>query len=181
MATVDSMALLDVLHNCAMDREADFLQGALWKLVQALMEAEASSQVGAQRYERSEQRQTRRNGHRERDGDTRMGTLPLQIPKLRKGTYFPSFLEPRRRNERALLAVVQEAYVHGVSTRKVDDRVKSLGMEGISKSEVSRIVPQSHYKGTGLFTLNLGRPPHRPDDPERHIGAYRLSRANYTT
>jgi putative transposase len=139
MATVDSMALLDVLHNCGMDREADSLQGALWKLVQALMEAEAASQVGAQKYERSEQRQTRRNGHRERDGDTRVGTLPLQIPKLRKGTYFPSFLEPRRRSERALLAVVQEAYVHGVSTRKVDDLVKSLGMEGISKSEVSRI------------------------------------------
>lgn len=139
MATVDSMALLDVLNNCGMGGDADFLRRALRTVVQALMEAEAASQVGAQKYERSEQRQTRRNGHRERDWDTRVGTLPLQIPKLRKGTYFPSFLEPRRRGERALLAVVQEAYVHGVSTRKVDELIKSLGMEGISKSEVSRI------------------------------------------
>lgn len=112
---------------------------AMRTLVQALMDAEVSSQIGAQKYERSATRQTQRNGHRERAWDTRVGTIDLQIPKLREGTYFPSLLEPRRRSERALLSVIQEAYVHGISTRKVDELVKSLGMEGISKSEISRI------------------------------------------
>ena len=139
MATVDSMALLEVLHKCGMNGETDFLREALRRLAQALMETEVAAQIGAEKYERSEQRQTRRNGHRERPWDTRLGTVPLQIPKLRQGTYFPRLLEPRRRSEKALLAVVQEAYVHGVSTRKVDDLVKALGLEGVSKSDVSRI------------------------------------------
>jgi transposase-like protein len=103
------------------------------------MEAEVSAQIGAERYERNENRTTYRNGYRERPWDTRVGTLKLKIPKLRQGSYFPSLLEPRRRAEKALLAVVQEAYVHGVSTRKVDELVEALGMRGISKSEVSRI------------------------------------------
>lgn len=95
--------------------------------------------TGAERYERTSGRQTYRNGYRPRRWDTRVGTVTLRIPKVRQGSYFPALLEPRRRTENALLSVVQEAYVHGVSTRKVDDLVRALGIEGISRSEVSRI------------------------------------------
>jgi len=133
------MTLLELLRKCGVDGDVDFLREALQVLVQSLMEAEVSAQIGAERYERNENRTTYRNGYRERPWDTRVGTLKLKIPKLRQGSYFPSLLEPRRRAEKALLAVVQEAYVHGVSTRKVDELVEALGMRGISKSEVSRI------------------------------------------
>jgi len=133
------MTLLELLRKCGVDGDVDFLREALQVLVQSLMEAEVSAQIGAERYERNENRTTYRNGYRERPWDTRVGTLKLTIPKLRQGSYFPSLLEPRRRAEKALLAVVQEAYVHGVSTRKVDELVEALGMRGISKSEVSRI------------------------------------------
>jgi transposase-like protein len=108
-------------------------------LSQALMETEVAGLIGAERHERTATRDTYRNGYRTRTWDTRMGTIELAIPKLRTGTYFPSLLQPRRRAEHALLAVVQEAYVHGVSTRKVDDLVKAWGVDGLSKSEVSRI------------------------------------------
>jgi transposase-like protein len=103
------------------------------------METEVAGLIGAERHERTGERTAYRNGSRTRTWDTRMGTIELAIPKVRPGTYFPSLLQPRRRAEHALLAVVQEAYVHGVSTRKVDDLVKALGVDGISKSEVSRI------------------------------------------
>ena len=106
------------------------------------MEVEVCGHIGAQRYERTASRTTYRNGYRPRRWDTRVGTIELEIPKLRRGSYFPSLLEPRRRAERALLAVVQEAYVHGVSTRKVDELVQALGIAGLSKSEVSRICAQ---------------------------------------
>jgi putative transposase len=139
MASTDRMTLLELLRKCGVDGDVDFLREALQVLVQSLMEAEVSAQIGAERYERNENRTTYRNGYRERPWDTRVGTLKLKIPKLRQGSYFPSLLEPRRRAEKALLAVVQEAYVHGVSTRKVDELVEALGMRGISKSEVSRI------------------------------------------
>ena len=95
MATFNSMALLELLHKSGMDQEVDFLREALRILVQALMEAEVSSQIGAEKYERSADRRTQRNGYRQRCWDTRVGTLELQIPKLRRGTYFPSLLEPR--------------------------------------------------------------------------------------
>ncbi len=95
--------------------------------------------TGAERYERTKSRRTYRNGYRGRRWDTRVGTVTLRIPKVRQGSYFPALLEPRRRTEKALLSVVQEAYVHGVSTRKVDDLVRALGIEGISRSEVSRV------------------------------------------
>ena len=95
--------------------------------------------AGAGYGERSPDRQTHRNGYRSRSWDTRVGTMELRIPKLRDGSYFPSLLEPRRHSEKALLAVIQQAYVEGVSTRGVDDLVKALGCEGISKSQVSRI------------------------------------------
>ena len=107
--------------------------------VQELMEAEVAAQIGAGRYERNDERVTQRNGYRGRPWDTRVGTLELQIPKLRQGSYFPSWLEPRRRAEQALVAVVAEAYVQGVSTRKVENLVQALGIAGISKSEVSRL------------------------------------------
>ena len=103
------------------------------------MEAEATEKTGARYGERTPDRITQRNGYRKRPWDTRVGTLELRIPKLREGSYFPSLLEPRRRSERALLSVVQQAYVEGVSTRRVDDLVKALGCEGISRSQVSRI------------------------------------------
>lgn len=121
------------------DPEMDALKEGLRWLVQQLMELEVSEKVGAERYQRSSSRTTYRNGYRTRLWDTRVGSIESRIPRLRKGSYFPSLLEPRRRAERALLAVVQEAYVHGVSTRKVDELVKALGITGISKSEVSRI------------------------------------------
>ena len=121
------------------EHDGDVLREGVRVLAQALMEAEVSSQVGGERYERTEERTAYRNGYRTRTWDTRVGTLELAIPKVQPGSYFPSLLEPRRRGERALVAVVQEAYVHGVSTRKVDELMRALGLEGISKSEVSRV------------------------------------------
>ncbi len=122
-----------------MEQDADFLREGVRVLSQALMELEVSEQLGAGKHERTEGRKGYRNGYREREWDTRVGTVELAVPKVRDGSYFPSLLEPRRRAERALTAVVQEAYVQGVSTRRVDELVKSLGMTGISKSQVSRI------------------------------------------
>ena len=121
------------------EHDGDVLREGVRVLAQALMEAEVSSQIGGERYERTDERTAYRNGYRTRTWDTRVGTLELAIPKVQPGSYFPSLLEPRRRGERALVAVVQEAYVHGVSTRKVDDLMRALGLEGISKSEVSRV------------------------------------------
>jgi len=121
------------------EQEGDVLREGVRVLAQALMDTEVTALVGAERHERTEDRTGYRNGSRVRTWDTRLGTIDLAIPKVRTGTYFPSLLQPRRRAEQALLTVVQEAYVHGVSTRKVDDLVKALGLDGISKSEVSRI------------------------------------------
>ena len=117
----------------------DFLREALRVVVEGITDAEVSARIGAEYGERCPERVTQRNGHRSRAWDTRVGTMELRIPKLREGSYFPSLLEPRRRSERALLAVIQQAYVESVSTRRVDDLVKALGCEGISKSQVSRI------------------------------------------
>ena len=103
------------------------------------MEEEVSEQIGAGKYQRSPERRTQRNGYREPWGwDTRVGSIELAIPKLREGSYFPSFLEPRRRAEKALLSVIQQAYIEGVSTRKVDDLLQSLGIASTDKSLVSR-------------------------------------------
>jgi transposase-like protein len=121
------------------EQDGDVLREGVRVLAQALMESEVTALVGAERHERSDDRTAYRNGTRVRSWDTRIGTVDLAIPKVRPGRYFPSLLQPRRRAEQALLTVVQEAYVHGVSTRKVDDLVKALGLDGISKSEVSRI------------------------------------------
>jgi putative transposase len=119
--------------------DVDLLREGVRVLAQALMETEVSSQIGAAPYERSASRSAYRNGYRTRTWDTRVGTIELRIPKVTAGTYFPSLLEPRRRAEKALHAVIVEAYVKGISTRKVDDLVRALGMDGISRSEVSRI------------------------------------------
>jgi len=135
----DRILLLEQLRKAGMDGDVDFLRDGLRMLAEAFMDLEIKDQTGAELYERSGERQSYRNGYRERIWDTRAGTVPLRIPRLRMGSYFPSLLEPRRRAERALLAVIQEAYVLGVSTRKMETLVQALGMEGISKSEVSRI------------------------------------------
>ena len=119
--------------------DVDLLREGVRVLAQLLMDAEVSSQIGAELYERTEERTAQRNGYRSRTWDTRVGTVELKVPKIAPGTYFPALLEPRRRAERALAAVIQEAYVKGISTRKVDDLVRALGMDDISKSEVSRI------------------------------------------
>jgi transposase-like protein len=133
------MTLLDLLGKAEQGADPEFLRDGLKLLAQELMEAEVTQQAGAALHERSEHRQTYRNGYREREWDTRVGTIELDIPRLRAGSYFPSLLEPRRRHERALLSVVQEAYVHGVSTRSVDALAEALGLKGISKDQVSRI------------------------------------------
>ena len=116
----------------------DVLREGIRILSQVLMETEVAGLIGAERHERTGERSASRHGSRRRTWGTRMGTIELAIPKVKPGTYFLSLLQPRRRAEHALLAVVQEAYVHGVSTRKVADLVKALGVDGISKSEVSR-------------------------------------------
>jgi putative transposase len=136
----DSMALLDSVRKAIEDGDGDFLREAVHLLAQGVMEAEVTELTGAPKGVRApDRRLTSRNGYRDRRWDTRAGTIELAIPRVRDGSYFPSLLEPRRRAERALLAVVQEAYVLGVSTRRVDDLVQSLGITGISRSEVSRI------------------------------------------
>jgi len=133
------MALEELLRKAQLDGDADFLRDGLRALSQAVMDVEVSQHLQAERHERTPERTGQRNGYRERQWDTRVGTIELQVPRVRDGSYFPSLLEPRKRAERALLAVVQEAYIQGVSTRRVDDLVQALGLHGISKSQVSRM------------------------------------------
>jgi putative transposase len=149
------MALLDLLNQDEQGADPAFLRDGIRLLAQELMEAEVTQLVGAGMHERSEARTTYRNGYRGREWDTRVGTIDLQIPKLRRGSYFPSLLEPRRRHERALLSVVQEAYVHGVSTRAVDNLAEALGVRGISKDQVSRMCKELDGQVTAFRTRRL--------------------------
>jgi transposase-like protein len=136
------MTLNEYLSKVGVDPNGDFLREGTRLLAQMAMELEVSQRIGAGKYERTPARTGQRNGYRSRPWDTRVGSLELQIPKLRQGTYFPSLLEPRRRAEQALLSVVQQAYIVGVSTRKVDALVQALGLDGIDKSLVSRTCQQ---------------------------------------
>ena len=134
MADTASMALEELVRKAQLSDDVDFLREGVRALAQALMEVEVTQHVGAGRYERTPQRKGERNGTRERRWDTRVGSIALRVPRVRDSSYFPSLLEPRRRAERALVAVVQEAYVQGVSPRRVDELVQALGLQGISKS-----------------------------------------------
>ena len=138
MAGTDRMTIAEVVREVLRDEHVDVIRESVRAVAQELMEAEVSQLIGAERGERSEDRVTHRNGYRPRRWDTRAGEIELQIPKIRQGSYFPSFLQPRKRSEQALVSVVQQAYVCGVSTRRVDQLVESLGLR-ISRSEVSRI------------------------------------------
>jgi putative transposase len=139
MADEVRMALADLLRKAEAEPGLDVLREGVRVLAEAVMALEVEERLGAAPHERTPVRTGQRNGYRERAWDTRVGTIDLRVPRVRDGGYFPSLLEPRTRGERALVAVVQEAYVGGVSTRRVDDVVKALGLEGISKSQVSRL------------------------------------------
>ena len=136
----DRMAVLETVRKAIAAGDVDFLREGVRVLAQAVMEAEVTELTGLPHGERDpEHRLTSRNGYRERRWDTRVGTVELAIPRVRDGSYFPSLLEPRRRAERAMLAVIQESYVLGVSTRRVEDLVEALGIASLSRSEVSRV------------------------------------------
>ena len=134
--TDERMTLLELVEQQA---DGDLVREMLAFAAERIMEAEVEARTGVAKGARSPLREVQRNGYRDRDWDTRAGRIALEIPKLRKGSYLPSFLEPRRTAEKALMAVIQEAYVQGISTRSVDDLVKAMGAGGMSKSQVSRL------------------------------------------
>jgi transposase-like protein len=146
--------MIDFPEAIAKSDDTDFLRELIQDAAQRLMDIEVGAVCGAGLRERTPDRENQRNGYRARRWDTRAGTIGLNIPKLRKGSYFPTFLEPRRTAEKALMAVVQEAYVHGVSTRAVDDLVRAMGLTGTSKSQVSRLCEEIDER-VGAF---LNRP-----------------------
>ena len=152
--TEPSMTLNEYLRKIGTNLGGDFLREGLALLAQMAMDLEVTQQIGAAKHQRTAERTNQRNGTRERPWDTRVGRIELQIPKLRHGSYFPSLLEPRRRAEKALLNVIQQAYIEGVSTRRVDDLVQALGLQGIDKSLVSRACKELD----GLVTEFRNRP-----------------------
>ncbi len=149
--TDEKMALLELIEKRA---DADLVREMLGFAAERLMEAEVQVRTGAAHGERDPARLAQRNGYRARAWDTRVGRIDLEIPRLRRGSYLPSFLEPRRTAEKALTAVIQEAYIQGVSTRAVDDLVEAPGASGVSESEVSRLVEEID----GRVNAFLGRP-----------------------
>lgn len=153
---LDQSALLDLLGQLKLTDVSDRIRTATETLYQQLIEAEATAFIGAAPFQRSEARTTQRNGSRPRTLTTTAGDLNLKIPKLRNGSFFPALLERQRRVDQALYAVVMEAYLHGFSTRKVDDLVKALGADtGISKSEVSRICEDLDHEVGALRDRDL--------------------------
>jgi transposase-like protein len=134
--TDETLPLADLLAKAG---DGDFLRNVAETVLQMLMEADVEGLIGASRHERTTERLNYRNGFRDRALDTRLGTLQLRVPKLRQGSYFPPFLEPRKTSEKALVAVIQEAWIGGVSTRRVDELVQAMGLTGISKSTVSKL------------------------------------------
>jgi putative transposase len=161
MADELRMALTELLRKAEVDGDADFLRDGVRALSEALMELEVTRHVGAERHARTVERTGQRNGYRERQWDTRVGSIELRVPRVRDGSFFPSLLEPRKRAERALVAVVQEAYVQGVSTRRVDELVRALGLAGISKSQVSRLCQELDAEVERFRTRRLeGRYPY---------------------
>ncbi len=149
--TGDKITLRELLEKGS---DATFLREMIGFAAQRPMELEVGELTGAAHGERSPERLNQRDGYRERDWQTRVGTVELRIPKLRRGAYFPAFLEPRRTAEKALTAVIQEAYVQGISTRSVDDLVRAMGMDGVSKSQVSRLCAEIDERVRDF----LGRP-----------------------
>ncbi|HEY0084661.1 MAG TPA: IS256 family transposase [Allosphingosinicella sp.] len=150
--TNERMALLDLVEK---DADSDLVRDMLAFAAERMMEAEAEVAAGAAKGARTPLRDAHRNGYRAREWDTRAGRIELAIPRLRKGSYFPSFLEPRRTAEKALVAVIQEAYVHGVSTRSVDDLVKAMGAGGMSKSQVSRLCAEIDIRVNAFLSRPL--------------------------
>jgi len=147
--TDDRMALIAMIEKSA---DTDLVRDMLAFAADRLMDAEVEARTCAAHGMRAPARQVQRNGYRERTWDTRAGRIDLEIPRLRRGSYFPSFLEPRRTAEKALTAVIQEAYVHGVSTRSVDDLIKAMGASGVSKSQVSRLVEEIDERVNAFLT-----------------------------
>jgi transposase-like protein len=150
--TDDRMTLMELVEKSA---DEDLVRDMLAYAAERLMEMEVEAATGAPKGTRTPARTTQRNGYRERGWETRAGRIDLAIPKLRKGSYFPSFLEPRRTAEKALVAVIQEAYVHGVSTRAVDDLVRAMGGTGVSKSQVSRLCAEIDERVQAFLTRPL--------------------------
>jgi putative transposase len=150
--TEDRLPLAELLQKAG---DGDFLRTVAEAVLQLLMESDVEGLIGAGRYERSAERLNYRNGYRERALDTRLGTLQLRVPKLRQGSYFPPFLEPRKVSEKALVAVIQEAWIGGVSTRRVDDLVQAMGLSGISKSTVSKLCKDIDERVTGFLERPL--------------------------
>ena len=158
----DTMEPIAFIRKQLEEAEPDLLRELLHDVVDRIMAGEVDALAGAGHGERSPERTNRRNGYRERRFDTRLGTLDLRIPKLRAGTYFPDWLlEPRRRSERALVAVVAEAYVLGVSTRRVERLVETLGITGISKSQVSELAKSLDEAVDGFRSRPLDGGPYR--------------------
>ena len=147
--TDDRMALVELLQKSG---DSDFLRSVAEAVLQILMAADVEGLIGAGRHERSAERLNYRNGYRERSLDTRLGSLQLRIPKLRQGSYFPPFLEPRKTAEKALVTVIQEAWIGGVSTRRVDELVQAMGLAGISKSQVSKLCKSLPPRRRGTST-----------------------------
>jgi putative transposase len=148
--TTPTMDALDIIRKHAEEADIDFLRETLQVVLHAVMDADVSQQIGADLHERSADRVTYRNGSRPRRWDTRAGTIDLRIPKLREGTYLPAFLEPRRRSEQALLAVIQQAYIEGVSTRRVEDLVQSARLRRHLQERGLAYLSGARRAGAGL-------------------------------